>query len=164
MSKELEEALKYVNGKIADLEDDLQHYTMVDKNKCKEFYIREDLKEFTNIKQALQRLESIDNSNPSEVLDLFNQWKDNIEYGVVYIPYFVINEVELALIKAQKQEKVLNVILKKQVDINEIKIMISNLKHCDDIERCKRYNASRKVGYKLKQDEFNSIKEMLKCN
>lgn len=47
------EALKYVNGKIADLEDDLQHYTMVDKDKCREFFIREDLKQFTNIKQAL---------------------------------------------------------------------------------------------------------------
>ena len=47
------EALKYVNGKIADLEDDLQHYTMVDKDKCREFFIREDLKQFTNIKKAL---------------------------------------------------------------------------------------------------------------
>lgn len=48
------EALRYVNGKIADLEDDLQHYTMVEKDKCKEFFIREDLKKFTTIKQALQ--------------------------------------------------------------------------------------------------------------
>ena len=47
------EALRYVNGKIADLEDDLQHYTMAEKDKCREFYIREDLKQFTNIKQAL---------------------------------------------------------------------------------------------------------------
>ena len=97
----------------------------------------------------------------NKALDLLNHWKDNDEYGIVYIPYFVVKEVEQALIKAQKQEKILNVILKKQVDINEIKIMVSNLKHCDDIERCKRYNASRKVGYKLKQEEFNEIKEML---
>ena len=97
----------------------------------------------------------------NKALDLLNHWKDNAEYGIVYIPDFVVKEVEQALIKAQEQEKVLKIILKKQVDINEIKIMVSNLKHCDDIERCKRYNASRKVGYKLKQEEFNEIKEML---
>ena len=57
------EALKYVNGKIADLEDDLQHYTMVEKDKCKEFFIREDLKQFTTIKQALDRLEILQKEN-----------------------------------------------------------------------------------------------------
>ena len=67
------EALKYVNGKIADLEDDLQHYTMVEKDKCKEFFIREDLKQFTNIQQAL--------------------------------------------LKSQKQEKALEIIKKKRVDV-----------------------------------------------
>jgi hypothetical protein len=53
-------ALKYVNGKIADLEDDLQHYTMVDKNKIKEFFIREDLKEFTNIQQVLLKMQKLE--------------------------------------------------------------------------------------------------------
>jgi hypothetical protein len=97
----------------------------------------------------------------SKELELLQHWKINTENGFVYIPEFVIDKIEQCLIKAQEQEKVLKAILKKQVDINEIKIMISNLKHCDDIERCKRYNVSRKVGYKLKQDEFNSIKEMI---
>jgi len=57
------EALKYVNGKIADLEDDLQHYTMVDKDKCREFFIKEDLKQFTNIKQALLKAQEQEKEN-----------------------------------------------------------------------------------------------------
>ena len=57
------EALKYVNGKIADLEDDLQHYTMVEKDKCKEFFIREDLKQFTTIKQALIKSQELEKEN-----------------------------------------------------------------------------------------------------
>ena len=57
------EALKYVNGKIADLEDDLQHYTMVEKDKCKEFFIREDLKQFTNIKQTLLNAQEQEKEN-----------------------------------------------------------------------------------------------------
>lgn len=64
------EELKYVNGKIADLEDDLQHYTMVDKDKCKEFFIREDLKQFTNIKQAL--LKAQEKSDKDIAFDLID--------------------------------------------------------------------------------------------
>jgi len=116
------------------------------------------------VKEGLERLEAIDNANPSKALErTSSEFIDdyptgNVNIGMTWEEHSAIKQ---ALIKAQEQEKVLKVILKKQVDINEIKIMISNLKHCDDIERCKRYNASRKVGYKLKQEDFNSIKEML---
>ena len=97
--------------------------------------------------EALKCLEKIKNSFGCDMA----YYNLNLEYETV----------EKALIKAQKQEKVLKLILKKQVDIDEIKILLSNLKHCDDIERCKRYNASRKVGYKLKQEEFDIIKKYL---
>lgn len=71
------EALKYVNGKIADLEDDLQHYTMVEKEKCKEFYIREDLKQFTTIKQALLKAQEQEKEN-QELIKKADccMWKD----------------------------------------------------------------------------------------
>ena len=68
------EALKYVNGKIADLEDDLQHYTMVEKDKCKEFYIREDLKQFTNIQQALLKVQE-----QEKVLKIIKEKEVNFE-------------------------------------------------------------------------------------
>lgn len=51
--------LEFVRNKIVDLEDELQHYTMVEKDKCKELYIREDLKYFKNIEQALLELRAI---------------------------------------------------------------------------------------------------------
>ena len=58
----LENALKYVQNKIADLEDDLQHYTMVEHDKCKEFYIREDLKQFKEILECLQNLKALEDT------------------------------------------------------------------------------------------------------
>ena len=121
------------------------------------------------IREALQRLEAIDNVKPSEALKCLKYLDEECGCFALDKEYKAVNTIKQALIKAQDQEKendeykkMLKILFKKQVDINEIKILIANLKHCDDVERCKRYNASRKVGYKLKQDEFNSIKEMLK--
>ena len=71
--EKLLKALKYVKGKIADLEDDLQHYTMVDKDKCKEFYIREDLKVFSNILENLQELQAIKETKASEALEFLEE-------------------------------------------------------------------------------------------
>jgi len=109
------EALKYVNGKIADLEDDLQHYTMVEKDKCREFFISEDLKQFTNIKQVL--------------------------------------------LKAQEQEKVLKIMFEKRIDLECFYITF--------IEDNYDYNYYEKMygtygKYKLTEEEFNLLKEMLK--
>ena len=106
-------ALKYVNGKIADLEDDLQHYTMVDKDKCKEFYIRENLKQLNTIKQAL--------------------------------------------IKAQEQENVLEIIKEKKVDIWKfIDNGIFNYSY-DDYYFCWNYYSCKK----LTQEEFDLLKSWL---
>lgn len=107
------EALKYVNGKITDLEDDLQHYTMVEKDKCKEFFIREDLKQFTNIKQAL--------------------------------------------LKAQNQEKILSVILKKRIDLESF--YSTFVKDDLDYKYYEKYYGTYGLE-KLTQEEFNSLKEV----
>lgn len=40
----------------------------------------------------------------NEELDLLKHWKTNSEYGVVYIPDFVVNKIEQALLKAQEQD------------------------------------------------------------
>jgi len=69
------EALKYVNGKIADLEDDLQHYTMVEKDKCKEFFIREDLKQFESIKQYILKAQELEKEN-AELNQHIKRWHD----------------------------------------------------------------------------------------
>ena len=107
------ETLKYVNGKIADLEDDLQHYTMVEKDKCIEFFIREDLKQFTTIKQTL--------------------------------------------LKAQKQEKALEIIIKKNVDVP---MLIEIVNTVDKKFACDRHNQETNEK-KLTKKEFELLKEVL---
>lgn len=118
---------------------------------------------FMNITKALTELQAIKEANPSEALILFRGFKEGmITDNAICITKSYFDDkfpiIEKALIKSQEQEKVFEIVFKKQVDINEIKILLANLKHCDDIERCKRYNASRKVGYKLKQEEFELLK------
>ncbi len=111
------EALRYVNGKIADLEDDLQHYTMVEKDKCREFYIREDLKQFTNIKQAL--------------------------------------------LKAQEQEKVLEIAFKKRIDLESFySSFVENDYDYNFYE--KRYGTYGK--YELTEEEFELLKSYFEKN
>ena len=109
------EALKYVNGKIADLEDDLQHYTMVEKDKCKEFFIREDLKQFTTIKQAL--------------------------------------------LKSQEQEKVLEILVKKRVDLPYLRCCFEDNQ---SVERYNEYIRSKTMDYdheeELTEEEFDLLK------
>lgn len=77
--QKVSEALKYVKGKIADLEDNLQHYTMVEKDKCKEFYIKEDLKQFNNILENLQELQAIKKVNPSEAMKLVDKMWQHLD-------------------------------------------------------------------------------------
>ena len=115
------EALKYVNGKIADLEDDLQHYTMVEKDKCKEFFIREDLKQFTNIKQALLNAQE-DEKLKIDICEMFGldnlfPYNDNKAILKQLEEYMDRkNQLWVDFMKAskqlKKQEKVLNVIKK----------------------------------------------------
>ena len=92
------EALKYVDGKIADLEDDLQHYTMVDKDKCREFYIREDLKQFTNIQQALTKAQE-----QEKVLELLKPLCEVVETPVKKFRYLKINGVVVYTFKTEEE-------------------------------------------------------------
>lgn len=129
----------------------IEHLDLEDEYSYKQLFEDEEI-----IKKALQRLESIDNSKSSEALEFLETIKTITELEPL------LERTKQVLLKAKEWKKVLKIVFKKQVDINEIKILLVNLKHCDDIERCKRYNASRKVGYKLKQEEFNLLKEY--CN
>lgn len=68
------------------------------------------------VEQALQRLDQIENSNPSEALEDFKIIKfKTINAGYDY-GYKVWDKIEQALIKAQEQEKVLEIIKEKGYD------------------------------------------------
>lgn len=51
------EALEKLKGNIDSLKDSLQHYTMVDKDKAQEFFIKEDIKLYEQIEKDLEVLE-----------------------------------------------------------------------------------------------------------
>ncbi len=117
------------------------------------------------IEEALQRLESIDNSNPSEALeDLENmvdtflvENKNKIEFNKVnnYDCELLeerrkdLESYKQALLKAQEQAKVLEIIKKKNVNITSLKAY--------DLEE---YNMVYEN--KLTQEEFDLLKEILK--
>jgi len=88
-------------------------------------------KDFQIVQQELLRLEAIDNAEPSEALEiLYNNAKlnrDRIEKGgiVTYAEEIEHNEaikpyydtIKQALLKAQEQEKVLEVLFEKRIDL-----------------------------------------------
>lgn len=100
------------------------------------------------VKEALQRLESIDNANSSEALEiLYNNAKldrDRIEEGgiVTYAEEIEHNEaikpyydtIKQALLKAQEQEKVLKIIKEKRVNMLALihSIRFENLEYYND--------------------------------
>lgn len=53
--------LEYLNNQITNLEDSLQHYTMVDKDKCKEIYIRTDLENLYKIRAVVEAWQVVTN-------------------------------------------------------------------------------------------------------
>lgn len=163
------EALKYVNGKIADLEDDLQHYTMVEKDKCKEFFIKEDLKQFTNIKQALLNLLKAqkDEKLKVDICEMFGL--DNLfpyndtkailkeleEYmgrkNQLWTDYMKTSK-ELKEQKSGNYKKALEIIFEKNVDIELLK----------ESENRYEYNMHfpyREI-YHLTEEEFDLIKKL----
>lgn len=52
---------EFIKSHIVKLEDDLQHYTMVDKDKVKAKYIELELKEYKQVLKDLERLEGLEN-------------------------------------------------------------------------------------------------------
>lgn len=147
----LSEALKYVNGKIADLEDDLQHYTMVEKDKCREFFIREDLKQFTNIKQALLKAQEQD----KEIDKLENQCLD------VLADYIRLKN------KAQEQKKVIEIIKEKCVGNDNIYLVYVSknyelYKSAADLGIRNITQVSLNEDELLTEAEFETLKEGLK--
>lgn len=105
------------------------------------------------IKKALKRLESIDNAKPSKALtEIFNIIY-SLDCGTTYEQDKKLDEcrntIKQALLKAQEQEKVLEIIKENQVStfwINE----------CKSVEE---YNGV--YGRKLTKEEFDLLKRCI---
>lgn len=125
--------------------------------------------DYEYLKRELQRLEAIDNANPSEALeeikqiefyvgtiiglefikgnDVFSEAKKR-DYEIFKIK---AEKIKQALLKAQQQEKVLGIIKDKQVNVRL-------LKRCKSVEQ---YNNNCPFGCELTQEEFDTLKEVL---
>jgi hypothetical protein len=96
-----------------------------------------------NIEKALQRLESIDNAKLSEALKWLEKYKSTILFNTTI--------VENALLKTQEQERVLEIVKEKEVNLGM-------LKTCKTVEQ---YNAGCRIFERneLTQEEFDLLKK-----
>ena len=120
---------------------------------------QEEVKSFRNrLKQALTELQAIKNAKPSEALksleEIGNIRGGSFDFNLTLKRQFP-NEyetIEQALLKAEKLEKVLEIIKNKCVDIYL-------LKSVSEVEKYNKLIGLR--GMELTQEEFNILKEML---
>lgn len=154
MSKEYLEALEQIIEYIT--EDKKVKYKATILFDCK------------TIKKALERLEAIDNANPSEALKDLQIIENNIIYTLsdcdindevcqnLQYAKTKISAIEQYILKAQEQEKVLRVIKEKNVDTKL-------LRKCNSVDEYnakikKDYNSFYYKKYRLTQEEFDLLK------
>lgn len=98
------------------------------------------------VEQALQLLEAIKQSSPSEALESLEIMRCNLPH--YYVKEY--NTVKQELLKAQEQEKVLDIIKEKNVDIIYLK----------DSNTVEEYNSHFGCAVcKLTQEEFELLKK-----
>lgn len=84
-----------------------------------------------------------------DVLKELKHWKEtNNENGVVWLPLFVVEDIEKALVKAQEQEKALKSIFEKMVNI----LLLELAENVDE------YNERIVRNGLLTEEEFNLLK------
>ena len=85
--------LEYVRNQITKLKDDLQHYTMVEKDSALANQIRYDLEQFEIIEKELKALEIIKNKKV-DVCSFINYFVESNKPYETYVLYFE-NPIEI---------------------------------------------------------------------
>lgn len=80
-------SLEYVRNQIIKLKDDLQHYTMVEKDSVLASQIKYDLEQFENIEKELKALEIIKNKK-LDVCSFINNFVERNNSYETYVLYF----------------------------------------------------------------------------
>ena len=113
-------------------------------------------RDYKLLQQALQRLEAIDNANPSEALKGLKHIKK------YYVPqpcscttYDYLEIIEQALLKAQEQEKVLDIIKEKRVIVD---LLIDNNLEDYNNKIIIIYGYALSTGRLLTQEEFDLLR------
>ena len=127
------------------------------RNKFIDFF-HEDTPDFDTLEQVLTELKAIKEANPSEALELVYCLKD---YLMNMMPYYDwLNDIEKYILNAQEQEKALEIIKTKNVDI----FFLRN--SCDTVEEYNEEINNNTMYYcygncrKLTQEEFILLKEV----
>jgi replicative DNA helicase len=108
---------------------------------------------YEKCKERLIRLAKIDNAQPSEALECLKNFVENNEKGTYSIrDKKDLDTIKQALIKAQEQDQVLEIIKKKNV-------MAFLLKVCKSIDE---YNFHTSEKDELTQEEFDLLKRYFK--
>ena len=108
---------------------------------------------YEEYQKMCNRLEAIDNAEPSEALKCFENMQYRIASNISTIEYTTIKQ---ALLKAQKEHKALEIIKEKECDMRWLKFCI---KGNAEVET---YNNGLPEYYeKLPEEEFNLLKEVL---
>ena len=109
------------------------------------------------VENALQEFDDIKNAKPSEAMKIINKMLYGIEeFEFVNLEMVLtrdLEKVKQALLKAQEQEKVLNIIKEKNVDLDEIRANAT----------VKGYNSN--IPYyrqSLIDEEFRLVKEWMR--
>ena len=108
------------------------------------------------IEQALQRLEAIDNTKPSEALERTSSEiidgypTGNVNVGMTWEEHSAIKQT---LQKSQEQEKVLEIIFEKEVNMQVFN-------QCEDVETYNKVYIKQK-DRQLTQEEFDKVKRCL---
>lgn len=113
------------------------------------------------IAKELQLLEQIDNAKSSEALNclekLGNIWHTGYTGKIRETALY--NTIKQALIKAQEQEKVLEIIKEKSVDIKHLKWCINNPKKLTT--PLLNYNIDMNKNEELTEEEYDLLKEVV---
>ncbi len=114
------------------------------------------------LNQALTELQAIKEAKPSEALEKLEEIKNYFPYvdlgnGQEYVCQKEFNTITKALIKAQEQEKVLEIIKGKNVDINYLRFEAVDVKQYNDyIQQLNK--VSTISHWCLTQEEFDILK------
>ena len=131
-----------------------------------EHHYPENIRDFNTIKQALTELQQIKESKPSEVFGNISRGLETIEADLTGLPKHVIeyddgfdnylediwtciNFIKQTLLKAQEQEKVLDLIFTKTINIWQIKTSKNAFEYNKFIES---------INCPINQEEFDLLK------
>jgi len=132
-------------------------------------YALGDKKEFKIIEQALQRLEAIDQAKPSEAFECLNKIVESfnetttgmnglgevvVANDLVYSFKKELDTIKQALLKSQEQEKVLEIIKKKRVNVYTEIILSYTYEEYLELDIIKETSDK----WKLTQKEFDLLK------